>query len=60
MDKYTPREIEKKWQQKWDEDHFYQTEVIPDQKKYYVLLSLGKSSHGPRPQLFYWRRNGTI
>ncbi len=37
MDKYTPREIEKKWQQKWDEDHFYQTEVIPDQKKYYVL-----------------------
>ena len=37
MDKYTPREIEKKWQQKWDEDHFYQTEVISDQKKYYVL-----------------------
>ncbi|MGP1365770.1 MAG: leucine--tRNA ligase [Schwartzia sp. (in: firmicutes)] len=37
MDKYTPREIEKKWQQKWEEEKVYQTEVDPDKKKYYVL-----------------------
>ena len=37
MEKYAPREIEKKWQQKWEEDHAYQTEMDPDQKKYYVL-----------------------
>ncbi len=37
MDKYTPREIEKKWQQKWEEEKVYQTEMDPDQEKYYVL-----------------------
>ena len=37
MDKYTPREIEKKWQQKWEEDKVYQTEMDPEQEKYYVL-----------------------
>ena len=37
MDKYAPREIEKKWQQIWEEDHAYQTEMDPDREKYYVL-----------------------
>lgn len=36
MEKYIPQEIEKKWQQKWEEEKIYQTDEGGD-KKYYVL-----------------------
>ena len=37
MEKYSPHEIEKKWQQKWAEEAVYKTEADPSLKKYYVL-----------------------
>ncbi|MDO1448925.1 class I tRNA ligase family protein [Rhodocytophaga aerolata] len=37
MGQYNFREIEKKWQQFWEETKVYQAEVIPDKPKYYVL-----------------------
>ena len=35
--KYTPKEIESKWQQKWQEEKQYRAEIRNDGKKYYVL-----------------------
>lgn len=37
MEKYSPQEIEKKWQAKWTEDDVYKTEMDPDRPKYYAL-----------------------
>lgn len=37
MEKYSPQEIEKKWQVKWTEDDVYKTEMDPDRPKYYAL-----------------------
>ena len=37
MEKYSPHEIEKKWQQKWADEKIYKTEMNPERKKYYVL-----------------------
>lgn len=37
MEKYSPQEIEKKWQAKWTEDDVYKTEMDLDRPKYYAL-----------------------
>lgn len=37
MEKYSPQEIEKKWQAKWEQDHVYKTEMDPNRPKYYAL-----------------------
>lgn len=37
MGQYNFREIEKKWQQQWEDSRLYQAEVQPDKPKYYVL-----------------------
>ena len=39
VDKYHPREIEPRWQQKWEEDGLYHSD-IKDQPKYYALTML--------------------
>ncbi len=37
MEKYSPREIEKKWQDKWENDDVYKTEIDKNRPKYYAL-----------------------
>ena len=37
MERYSPHEIEKKWQQKWADEKIYKTEMDSARKKYYVL-----------------------
>ncbi len=37
MEKYSPQDIEKKWQAKWMEDNVYQTEMDRTKPEYYVL-----------------------
>ena len=37
MEKYSPEEIEKKWQQKWQEEKIYHTEADENKPKYYAL-----------------------
>ncbi len=37
MERYAPQEIEKKWQEKWQKDNIYQTEINRKQPEYYVL-----------------------
>ncbi len=37
MERYSPQEIEKKWQEKWEKDDVYRTEMDPAREKYYVL-----------------------
>ena len=37
MEKYSPQAIEKKWQQKWQEEDVYRTEMDPSRPKYYTL-----------------------
>lgn len=37
MERYSPLNIEKKWQAKWQEEHAYQTEMDASKPKYYVL-----------------------
>jgi leucyl-tRNA synthetase len=37
LEKYSPQEIEKKWQAKWEQDHVYKTEMDPNRPKYYAL-----------------------
>lgn len=37
VEKYTPREIEKKWQQKWAEDKLYETREDNSKTKWYAL-----------------------
>jgi leucyl-tRNA synthetase len=37
MERYSPQNIEKKWQAKWQEEHAYQTEMDASKPKYYVL-----------------------
>ncbi|GIV40407.1 MAG: leucine--tRNA ligase [Thermonema sp.] len=37
MKGYTPAEIEKKWQQYWDEQQVYRVDEIPGKQKFYVL-----------------------
>lgn len=40
MGDYKPQEIEKKWQQRWEENRVFESEVNPDKPKYYVLEML--------------------
>ena len=37
MERYSPHEIEKKWQQKWADEQVYKTEMDKEREKYYVL-----------------------
>jgi len=37
---YKPQEIEAKWQKRWEENRVFESEVNPNQKKYYVLEML--------------------
>lgn len=37
MERYSPHEIEKKWQQKWADEKIYKTEMDSAREKYYVL-----------------------
>ncbi|MBR1858249.1 MAG: leucine--tRNA ligase, partial [Selenomonadaceae bacterium] len=37
MEKYSPQDIEKKWQQKWETDDVYKTEIDKNRPKYYAL-----------------------
>ncbi len=37
MEKYSPQEIEKKWQEKWQAEDAYRTEMDESRPKYYVL-----------------------
>ena len=37
---YNPAEIEPKWQQKWDEDGLYHSDIQPDKPKFYALTML--------------------
>ncbi len=37
IDKYSPQEIEKKWQEKWEADNAYKTDIDNSKPKYYAL-----------------------
>ena len=37
MSQYNPPQIERKWQQKWDEAGCFTARMDPDKPKYYVL-----------------------
>ncbi len=37
MDRYSPQEIEKKWQDKWEADSAFKTEMDENRPKYYAL-----------------------
>ena len=37
MEKYSPQEIEKKWQDKWEADSAFKTEMDAERPKYYAL-----------------------
>ena len=37
LEKYSPSEIEKKWQKKWEEEQVYKTEMDQERPKYYAL-----------------------
>ena len=37
MEKYSPQDIEKKWQDKWEKDDAYKTEIDNNRPKYYAL-----------------------
>ncbi len=39
-DKYIPQEIEPKWQQQWEADGLYHSNIDPDKPKYYALTML--------------------
>ena len=38
--KYDPKQIENKWQQKWEEDGIYRSKVDWDKPKHYALTML--------------------
>ncbi len=44
MKKYQPKDIEKKWQDKWAEDKIYEVDVKSATDPYYVLVELSYSS----------------
>ncbi|MCX6053589.1 MAG: leucine--tRNA ligase [Chloroflexi bacterium] len=37
---YNPNEIEKKWQQKWEDDHLYESNIDENRPKFYALTML--------------------
>ena len=39
-EKYNPAEIESKWQQRWEADGLYHSDIDPDKPKYYALTML--------------------
>ena len=36
-EKYNPKIIEKKWQSYWSENKLFESKVIKDKEKYYIL-----------------------
>ena len=38
--KYNPHEIEPKWQQKWQEDNLYETDLDDNSKPKYYFLTM--------------------
>lgn len=40
IEKYTPAKIEKKWQEKWERDGLYHSDIDLSKKKYYALTML--------------------
>jgi leucyl-tRNA synthetase len=44
MKKYIPKEIEKKWQEKWKKDNLYKIDLQKAQNPYYLLVELPYSS----------------
>jgi leucyl-tRNA synthetase len=43
-ERYRPQEIEKKWQQRWEADGLYNTDLYPEHKRYYLLTMLPYTS----------------
>src|SRR5436853_7548624 len=43
-DRYRPQEIEKKWQERWESDRLYQTDLGAGEKKFYFLTMLPYTS----------------
>ena len=43
-DKYTPAEIEPKWQRRWEADGLYHSDIDPGRPKYYALTMLPYTS----------------
>ena len=39
-EKYTPAQIEPKWQQTWEENKLYHSDVDPDRQKFYYMTML--------------------
>ena len=37
-ERYNPRQIEPKWQQRWEEDRLYEADVDPSRPKHYALV----------------------
>ena len=37
-ERYSPRQIEPKWQQRWEADRLYDAHVDPEREKYYALV----------------------
>jgi leucyl-tRNA synthetase len=37
-ERYEPRQIEPKWQRRWEADHLYESEVDPSRPKHYALV----------------------
>ena len=40
IERYLPVKIERKWQQRWEEDGLYHADIDPKRKKYYALTML--------------------
>ena len=38
VERYISREIEPKWQHRWETDHLYEASVDPDREKHYALV----------------------
>jgi leucyl-tRNA synthetase len=44
IERYQPEVIEKKWQERWEQDQLYKADVDPDSPKYYFLTMLPYTS----------------
>ena len=54
MERYNHKQVEEKWQNKWDSEKIFQASEDYSKQKYYVLdvsLSFRKDPYGARPKL---------